>query len=532
MNSKEKKSTLEENKENSHNHYEDFNKLYKELYEERQARKKEGSKSKEPEKEEKFNISLPKQLISSYLELSNPKPLFYVNKLAHYPKEECRDHIVSFREMLFEDILKTRSLIPSEAPKRTLQAAFMTTFGFDTELLINLLKAKVHLTVANDYQKDTEYIPIIENFGDVDGLTVIQPSKSFNGVFYSCFHPKLWLLKFPEFLRVVVSSGNLTTLDWSIWSNCLWYQDFYKKNMTLKENDNKKVKEKSEEFEYDKEFESTLKDYLNNIFPKKIDFKTCTKIDLDEYVFENLDVILIPSFPGRHKDKKYGLAKIRSIIQGLNHKIYKKEEEYVITYQTSSLGTIDQSFLTDICYSFLPNYFIEDENKIPKSLYNDITDNIKVIYPTEKYVVDESYAGPDFAHPLLLNEKNYVKPSFIKKVFHKFEGNIDFNFHHGVLPHLKVGIVTKSDMKIDDDTIIYFGSHNFTASAWGKYEKNRSQLLISNTELGVLLVGKEGSKSKKEEIIKGLTFKFPAKIYEKDDSPWIASSYYNKKKLG
>ena len=339
-------------------------------------------------------------------------------------------------------------------------------------------------------------------------------------------------MKFPDFLRVVVSSGNLTTLDWSIWSNCLWYQDFYKKDMMLKETDKKGKNDKeNNEFDYDKEFKETLVDYIKNIIPMKIDIKNYMKIDLDDYVFDNIDVILIPSYPGRHKnskDSKYGLSKLRNIIKSHDFQVYQTKQEYVLTYQTSSLGTIDLGFLSDVCYSFSPNYDENSENEKKDKLYQDITNNVNVIYPTMKYVVDESYAGPEFAHPLLLSEKNYDKSNFIKKVFHRFEGPDDYNFHHGILPHLKVGIVTKKDMKIDDDTIIYYGSHNFTSSAWGKYEKNRSQLSVSNTELGVLIPGKVGSKHLKEEIIKGLSFKFPAKAYEKEDFPWIASKHFKK----
>ena len=512
--------------------YSEMNKIYKELYESRQQKNKSTTEETKEQSQLSVSINVPSQLLSSYLSYASTKLHFYVNKLSHYPKDQLKDNMVSFREMLFEDILKTRSLIPNEAPKRTLQAVFMTTFGFDSELLVPLLKAKVHLVVANDYQKNTPYNPLIENFDGIEGLNVIQPSKSFHGVFYSCFHPKLWLMKFPDFLRVVVSSGNLTTLDWSIWSNCLWYQDFYKKDMMLKETDKKGKNDKeNNEFDYDKEFKETLVDYIKNIIPMKIDIKNYMKIDLDDYVFDNIDVILIPSYPGRHKsskDSKYGLSKLRNIIKSHDFQVYQTKEEYVLTYQTSSLGTIDLGFLSDVCYSFLPNYDENSEDQKKDKLYQDITNNVKVIYPTMKYVVDESYAGPEFAHPLLLSEKNYDKSNFIKKVFHRFEGPDDYNFHHGILPHLKVGIVTKKDMKIDDDTIIYYGSHNFTSSAWGKYEKNRSQLSVSNTELGVLIPGKVGSKHLKEEIIKGLSFKFPAKAYEKEDFPWIASKHFKK----
>lgn len=70
--------------------YSEMNQLYKELYEERQQRKNQKSKNEETKnseiKPQVVSVSVPAQLITSYLSLSNQKPHFYVNKLSHYPK--------------------------------------------------------------------------------------------------------------------------------------------------------------------------------------------------------------------------------------------------------------------------------------------------------------------------------------------------------------------------------------------------------------------------------------------------------------
>ena len=67
---------------------------------------------------------------------------------------------------------------------------------------------------------------------------------------------------------------------------------------------------------------------------------------------------------------------------------------------------------------------------------------------------------------------------------------------------------------------------NFTGSAWGKFEKNRSQILISNTELGILIPYKNNSGKIKKEIINCIPFKYPAQKYEGTDQPWIADKYF------
>ena len=41
---------------------------------------------------------------------------------------------------------------------------------------------------------------------------------------YHCFHPKLILIRFPDRLRVVISSSNLMEEDWTEWAQCVWMQ--------------------------------------------------------------------------------------------------------------------------------------------------------------------------------------------------------------------------------------------------------------------------------------------------------------------
>lgn len=49
---------------------------------------------------------------------------------------------------------------------------------------------------------------------------------------------------------------------------------------------------------------------------------------------------------------------------------------------------------------------------------------------------------------------------------YKYEGNPKVNYYKNITPHIKIGILTDKDMEIDDDTVIYFGSHNFSKGAW------------------------------------------------------------------
>lgn len=68
--------------------------------------------------------------------------------------------------------------------------------------------------------------------------------------------------------------------------------------------------------------------------------------------------------------KLYGMAKVKSVIQEIGPKIKKG----TLTYNTSSLGVVEQNFLRQIYFSFLPN------------AESFSTSNYRLIYPSYKYI--------------------------------------------------------------------------------------------------------------------------------------------------
>eukprot|EP00824_Muranothrix_gubernata_P000214 TRINITY_DN1026_c0_g1_i1.p3 TRINITY_DN1026_c0_g1~~TRINITY_DN1026_c0_g1_i1.p3 ORF type:complete len:173 (-),score=25.21 TRINITY_DN1026_c0_g1_i1:39-557(-) len=108
-----------------------------------------------------------------------------------------------------------------------------------------------------------------------------------------------------------------------------------------------------------------------------------------------------------------------------------------------------------------------------------------------------------------------------------------------VLFHCKAFILS-FDHKIDDRSILYFGSHNLSKAAWGKMEKSGMvrdnnvcskrfhQMSIANYELGVLFNAGDGTKKMKKEILNTVQFEFPPQKYYDNDKPWYYTNYcYN-----
>lgn len=77
---------------------------------------------------------------------------------------------------------------------------------------------------------------------------------------------------------------------------------------------------------------------------------------------------------------------------------------------------------------------------------------------------------------------------------------------------------------IDDETLLYFGSHNFSAAAWGNIEKKGTQISIANCEIGVVFPPADGSKEMKIKILESLPLKVlpcPKRYNLEIDRPFI-----------
>lgn len=234
--------------------------------------------------------------------------------------------------------------------------------------------------------------------------------------------------------------------------------------------------------------------------PIKTHYTNLTDINIHDYFISGIDIILIPSIPGKHTGSdidKYGHGKVSAVLKKLE-KHTSKTKKYVMSAQTSSVGNLNEEFLQEILASFLPNYMSLNELKSkPKGSLTEKSNHtnaaelpssrFKLIFPTKHYV-ETSIEGPVMASQcLMLNNKDYHRPTFPKHIFYRYQAPQGFSYHEGVLPHIKTIFVTGEDEKIDDDTLIYFGSHNFSAVAWGKFDSIYNRLTISNTELGILV---------------------------------------------
>ena len=454
------------------------------------------------------------------------RPTLWLNKLQHYSLDSSLGNTISFRELLFEDLL----FGDPDYPARTLESAFLTSFGYNIDLIKPLLIAGVKVTLACEYS-DNHEIGIEHNYKGYFNLTLVRPYKDKSRPGSGVFHPKLYILKFPDLLRVVIGSGNLGIPHWTDYSNCLWFRDFPLKSLA-EMNGTQENSDEPNEFDFDADFEETLEHFIVRILPESVNYSELLGFSLNDYYIKDVDIVLIPSIPGRHHGKyfdKYGHRRIASVLKRTlesSKEVYTRK--HVITYQTTSMSSLDENFLSHFLSSILPDFStieglkvlqgLEEENDIKRE---HVRDRLRLIYPTKRHI-DNCKDSKNISKPLMLNNELYEK--LPRDIFYQFEPPSEDSIHSGLIPHLKVFIITDESGKIDDNTIIYFGSHNLSPGAWGRYDKEYSQIIIGNTELGVLLPPKKGSGDRKERLVNSLSFKFPPRRYEGLDNPWISQS--------
>lgn len=70
--------------------------------------------------------------------------------------------------------------------------------------------------------------------------------------------------------------------------------------------------------------------------PEKKPYRSLLNVNLDDYHYSGIDICLIPSLPGRHKDESfndYGHRRVGTIIKKMFPAVAPKtKKRYVLTY--------------------------------------------------------------------------------------------------------------------------------------------------------------------------------------------------------
>jgi tyrosyl-DNA phosphodiesterase-1 len=400
---------------------------------------------------------------------------------------------------LFEPDLRSPNPID---PFNQVQSVLFLTFAVSRELLFPLVSRKIPIVLASDCSTaiDTSHLEVDEKWPN---FVKFFPRKKIFHFSSSSFHPKLILIRFPTFLRVVVGSGNLLEQDWIVWENVFLLKDY-------------PMVPKAPESPLRQE----ISFYLDFVFQTKREFVTSfIALDLTAFDMTESKFVLVASLPGRWRiqDKEYqGLHRLKQTIADCPPAVPFSPDNITLHYFTSSVGTITNKFLLEFVSCFLspktpaaPLTF-EEKESISKRFY--------VLFPSRKFV-ESSKFGPKSASCLFLDKDQHDSFKFQKRVLRQFQKKTEGEH---LIPHIKLFLVSRAGEMVSDDTIIYLGSHNFTTAAWGRFEQDGATVFVNNYELGVLIPPLKGSAKAKGDLIAQFDVDFELKEFDKYTEPFFS----------
>lgn len=259
----------------------------------------------------------------------------------------------------------------------------------------------------------------------------------------------------------------------------------------------------------------TLKYTLGKDFKNKQFFKNLG-INFSDYDLTNTCVDLVTTISGKFVEEKldFGIGRIKTLIEKY-FKGKKENRNEKVIYQCSSIGSLKENFTNDFISAFL--------SKKDKRVTSEV---LEIIFPSEEYV-NSIEQGNELASCLFLGKEMFEKDFFPKKCFKVLELN-DANsiFKSNLIFHSKLILLLGKNNEVTEDSLFYFGSHNFSPSAWGNFQKQYTQLSSANYELGLIFNPRRLSLNEKKDIFNSLVIKISSKEFEKDQLPFMQNSNF------
>ncbi|PVU95929.1 hypothetical protein BB561_001491 [Smittium simulii] len=359
--------------------------------------------------------------------------------------------------------------------------ALLTTYMMDYEWVREKIGNEAIIVIGCHPPDIKEHTPGAFN---LNAETVFVSPQLLPDSRYTSYHPKLMLLWFDGFVRMVISSANLIPGDWESIQNSAFVQDF---PLLSKPNENDTV------------VKSQLIDFLNHS-----QFPESTLSALQYIDFSSFKHQLVTAVPGRYskdiKDNKYGYVGLSKSIKNIKQLNNLKMEK--LCCQSSSLGFLNLFWI---------NQIIAELGQACQA---------QILFPTQEQV-ENSELGPNGAGSVILTERAFNSKYFPRYSLYKPDYTTP-----GLLSHSKIIYSKYTD---SENAWMYLGSANFTKSAWGVF--TTKEYKISNFEIGVLLNCYyhknsihlyNGTDPKKNYQIP-LPFSINWQKYSTQDKPWTLS---------
>lgn len=381
--------------------------------------------------------------------------------------------------------------------------AMFVSYVCEWEWFWRITHPATHITIALNWKKNSGLceLPIGTSFftgsqqvtAQGRTATLVHPPLGPDAV---VVHAKLCVFVFQTFLRVVISSSNLTRQDWEGLAQSVWVQDFPLTNPAPPQLDT---------------FGADLADFMHQVglFPNLAQ----AILFLAPFDFSSAIVKLVASVPGTFNGNdahRYGHARLRNLLA--NYEFMPNPTG--IVYQASTIGYTEVSWLGQFLTSLVGK-------KIPTRTFPSSAYDIGDPKPLTKPILHILFPTKKMCEKSLANNLGVIVMSYFDtsnnidklKMLCKPQEFRDTAIHSKILMSLQ---------KNGDRTVgwLYSGSHNFTVDSWGTIQTvDPPSNICHNYELGVFFPPTTPS-----AILENLNLPFQGvQPYKQDDEPWTIS---------
>ncbi|BGP22123.1 endoplasmic reticulum Ca-transporting P-type ATPase [Rhodotorula toruloides] len=408
-------------------------------------------------------------------------------------------------------------------PPSTLRGAVVSAYCLDEEWIAESLPYHAFLLYVRPRHRG-EATPDFAEYSWRPNTYRVIPKDKTQSPRGGIMHTKLLIFYHEDFCRIVISTANAVSYDWSQVDNAFYVHDFPRRRSASP------VNEESNPF----------KNPTHTQFSKKF-FQVCYYLDFPKHILQeslhydfssSTDVQLVHSnqgkFPVVDYDKGGGIAGLAKAVSALD---FANGGHWEIEATGSSIGQYSSTWLTQMlaaCSGIHPSTYFHSSkgnvvpSQLPKTLSGQPTRlPIKIIFPTQDEILG-SLGGAGHGGTIFCQTKTWNSSTFPKHLFHRGESK-----RKKIPAHTKIILglhkFTKSPTPPVHEGFIYLGSHNFTSSAWGRLQngKDGPQLFCNNYELGVVLPIRASSAEELEaKATELVTYKRPPVKYGPNDEPW------------
>ncbi|KAJ1946947.1 hypothetical protein GGF37_000806 [Kickxella alabastrina] len=351
----------------------------------------------------------------------------------------------------------------SDLIQPNLQKAILSTFVLDLDWLLPHFADTTKLLIVKHYD------PRIDRRGiyQAGRLTIVHPE--FADQRFPIMHSKIMLMFYPRHIRLVISSANLLSIDWTALGNIVFIQD-----LPL-------LDEPRELYGFGLTLAQALRDL-------SVPEQAVGQLDMVDFSKVKAQLVTsVPSMAGRSKfhADAYGLARLAQVTIGIRKSLSPEQQrDWLTTHHCcygSSMGKLTPEYLSDFYLSAL---------------------------------------GLDSAQEF----RHLLSPA-------TSTGSLSQRVHVGFHTQTQGKIILARFGEMGRNGWIYLGSHNFTPGAWGHLRggsRATRKVYVNNYELGVVLPGVTFERifGRDSVLWNGLAVPLPFKMdwepYGRDELPLIS----------